>query len=97
MAPVKIKKRLGLRVKERRKKKRMDTILSQAEEARLSNGLSCIVLDDGRELPDGILRILAEEGRALLRDGTLGRYQTLPFPRMGRRKQLGCLRHLPNG
>ena len=33
-----------------------------------------IILDDGRELPDGISRVLVEEGRVLLNDETFGRH-----------------------
>ena len=47
-----------------------------------------IILDDGRELPDGILQILTEEDGVLLRDGTLGRHQTLPFLGWGGRGSL---------
>ena len=80
--PCKNKKKIRNKVTEKRKRKRTVTYLSQAEKTRLPHGLSCmiaqvfviIILDDGRELPDGISRVLAEEGRALLNDETFGRH-----------------------
>ena len=80
--PCKNKKKIRNKVTEKWKRKRTITYLSQAEKTCLPHGLSCmiaqvfiiIILDDGRELPDGISRVLAEEGRALLNDETFGRH-----------------------
>ena len=83
----------------------MDAHLHYAEEACLPHGLDCMVaqvliiirIDDGRELPNSVLRILAKEDGALLRDGTMARHQTLPFLRTRRRRQSDGQRCLSNG
>ena len=68
-------------------------------------GLGCVVaqvliiisLDDGRELPIGIIQILMEEDGVLQGDETMVHHQTLPFPRTRQRRQLGGQRCLPDG